>query len=212
LLKIRGLKVGKKLTEGFFSHPQFEDEMTAAAVETFLTHADPAQNFDIDEELTKVGQLMTALRNLSEIELDLALNGTNDLLVMQKEAAITEIELARGEVLSPEVCDTIPLNCNVDTFLEILVGNLRNAIIGLQFSKKRILNAKKNRLIVRINGLRADYLANSNAIFELEGELSNIVNSEIKNRVLSMKIFEGLNHEKATPSFLKLNEKLMWVN
>jgi len=173
-------QAAKKIDMTIFMHPFFDEEMSLIAVETFLQHAGNTPEIDVGNELLKVGALSTALRNLTEIEYTIANLGINNLLNMQKEAAITEVELAKNDLLSPEGCNNINLNCHADTFLEVLLGNLRNAIISLQSSARRVTNARKNRLIKAINALRGDYAQNEAEIFEHEAQLTDLINAELK--------------------------------
>jgi hypothetical protein len=54
--------------------------------------------------------------------------------------------------------------------------------------------------------LKSDYLVNANIIFQLEFELNAAVDSDLRDRTESMKIFENLNSEKPTPLFLNLTK------
>ena len=105
---------------------------------------------------------------------------------------------------TPEQLDWINLNCPDNTFLEVLMGNIRNSVISFQSWTKKVSNLKKSLLISRINVLRDNFIANSNKISALQDELNRLVKLEIQEKILNMKLFEGLHSKKPTPIFLTL--------
>ena len=66
------------------------------------------------------------------------------------------------------------------------------------------LHKKKSQLISRNNKLRGDFLINSIQISTLQDELNALVDTEIREKVKAMKLFEGLTSEKPSPLFLSL--------
>ena len=102
---------------------------------------------------------------------------------------------------TPEQLDQINLNCPDNTFLEVLMGNIRNSVISFQSWTKKVSNLKKSLLISRINVLRDNFIANSNKISALQDELNRLVELEIQEKILNMKLFEGLHSEKPTPIY-----------
>jgi hypothetical protein len=52
-----------------------------------------------------------------------------------------------------------------------------------------------------------DYGANANAIFEIEREITGLLDSELKETLLNLKKFAILNQEKLTPHFVNLVKK-----
>ena len=52
--------------------------------------------------------------------------------------------------------------------------------------------------------LRDDFLVNSDAISALQEELNRLVELEIREKIVNMKLFEGLHSEKPSPIFLAL--------
>ena len=84
------------------------------------------------------------------------------------------------------------------------MGNIRNSVISFQSWTKKVSNLKKSLLISRINVLRDNFIANSNKILALQDELNRLVELEIREKILNMKLFEGLHSKKPTPIFLAL--------
>jgi len=65
-------------------------------------------------------------------------------------------------------------------------------------------NKIKTDIVRRISALKKDFQINAEEIFGLETELTSINDAAIKAKIECMKIFEGLNFERATPLFLSL--------
>ena len=84
------------------------------------------------------------------------------------------------------------------------MGNIRNSIVSFQSWCKKVNNFKKSLLVTRINVLRDDFLVNSDAISALQEELNRLVELEIREKIVNMKLFEGLHSEKPSPIFLAL--------
>jgi hypothetical protein len=68
-------------------------------------------------------------------------------------------------------------------------------------------NAQKKSLRDRIQDLKLDYNVNKDQIFNLECQLSTIIDLELKDELSLIKNFERLNDEKITPYFLQLAKK-----
>ena len=108
---------------------------------------------------------------------------------------------------TPAELNALQLNCRDDTFLEVLTGNIRGAILSFQSWVKKISTLKKALLTKQINTLRASFLVNAAQILDLQSELNAILEKEIKEKISSIKLFEGLNSEKPRPIFLSLAKK-----
>ena len=60
---------------------------------------------------------------------------------------------------------------------------------------------KKSQSVGQINSLRGEFLINAHRISELQSGLNDLVNSEVREKVKAMKLFEGLNSENQAPYF-----------
>ena len=69
---------------------------------------------------------------------------------------------------------------------------------------KETRNPKKTALIVRINSLRDNFIINSGTVSDLQAELNEVIEAEIREKIKAMKLFEGLHSEKPSPIFLSL--------
>ena len=97
---------------------------------------------------------------------------------------------------TPAELNALQLNCRDDTFLEVLTGNIRGAILSFQSWVKKISTLKKALLTKQINTLRASFLVNAAQILDLQSELNAILEKEIKEKISSIKLFEGLKLRK----------------
>jgi hypothetical protein len=68
--------------------------------------------------------------------------------------------------------------------------------------QKKISNCKNNFLRTKteqLNNLKLNYAANSRRIFELESEIGQIAENDLKTELKNYKDFERLSNEKITP-------------
>ena len=193
------------------SHPRFKHVVAGAAAECHLQHADAPEavrlGINLDDGLQEIGMFIQKIREINELEMLIADEGLTDFRELSLAEKNTELEALFENLPNPDQLAIIPLNCNPDVFLEVLMGYIRDSVISLQSWVRKISNVKKNRIIKRINMLRDDFLINSAPIAELESELNGIVEANLQLRVKNMKIFEHLNNEKPTGLFLSLAKK-----
>ena len=184
------------------NHPRFSDVALAAAADTYLNHAS-GNNLQIDVAAGRleVGAFLLLLREINDLEYDIELNGSTPEKILEKDNKTRNLEISRNNMSTPEQLDWINLNCPDNTFLEVLMGNIRNSVISFQSWTKKVSNLKKSLLISRINVLRDNFIANSNKISALQDELNRLVELEIQEKILNMKLFEGLHSEKPTPIY-----------
>ena len=123
---------------------------------------------------------------------------------MTKAGLVRELDQKLVELPDPDQLNLIPLTCANDYFLEALMSSMKCAVISFQSFIRKVSTAKKSQLISNINRLRDDFIINSAAISELQQELNDQVNREVKSKIQAMKLFEGLNDEKPRPIFLSL--------
>ena len=145
---------------------------------------------------------LLTLREINDIEYIICLHGTDpqqELLLAGKKQELREL---KDQLPTPEQLDELTLTCEDDTFLEVLMGSIRSSLISFQSWARKLSTLKKNSLIVTINSLRDNFLINSGIISELQAELNELVEVEIREKIKAMKLFEGLHSEKPSPIFL----------
>ena len=75
---------------------------------------------------------MLLLREINDLEYDIILNGDTDAKTISKENKVAELANKKNSLPSPEQLNIISLDCPDDTFLEVLMGNIRNSLISFQ--------------------------------------------------------------------------------
>jgi hypothetical protein len=104
----------------------------------------------------------------------------------------------------PDLLNDITLTCTPDSFLEVLMGNIRNTLISFQAWIKKIKSAKVTSLSRQLAHLKVNFADNEDAIFRLEDELKVIRERELVSIVKEIKLFDQLHSEKPSPVFLNL--------
>ena len=187
-------------------HPRVNEVIACAVVDIYLHHSNQDANRDMDlaQGKLEVGLCLDLLRQINKIELSIAVEGETPLKLMDKERLIRELSLAEDTLPTPELLSTINLNCEDNIFFEILLGSIRGSLISFQSWLCKVSNSKKASLNSQINSLRDDFLINSARISDLQAELNALTDLEVREKIKSMKLFEGLHSEKPSPMFLSL--------
>ena len=187
-------------------HPRVNEVIACAVVDSHLLHADQDANrgTDLAQGKLEVGICLDLLRQINEIELSISVDGETPLKIMDRERLIRELTLAKDILPTPEQLSTLILNCEDDIFFEILLSSIKGSLISFQSWLWKVSNSKKAALNSQINSLRDDFQINSARISELQAELNAMVDLEVREKIKSMKIFEGLHSEKPSPMFLCL--------
>ena len=122
------------INHSILNHPRLLDVATTAAAETYLQHADPDDNpgIDLPQGQVEIRNFMLILRQINELELDITLNGSAELKTHSRLGLIRELDQARDTLPTPEELSLLHLTCSNDTFLEILMGSIKGAIISFQ--------------------------------------------------------------------------------
>jgi hypothetical protein len=146
-----------------------------AVAETYLHQARRDQdNLDIEEGLLHIGRLIKKISECNEFDLDIALNGQNNTNSALSSMYHQELYSIVEELPDPDNLHLIELSCSADTFLEVLMGNIRNALISFQAWAQKCSQAKASRIINSLNRLKIDNKNNCDLISGLENELSTI--------------------------------------
>jgi hypothetical protein len=189
-----------------FSHPRFESVVACAVTETYLHHADLDADPDLDVEagLAEVGNLILKLREANELEFEIKFEGSSEENLLRLEGLNAEIRMLVDDLPGPDHLSDINLNCTNDIFLEVLTGNIRNALVAFQTWMKKIENCRISLITKKLNTLKTDYVTNQKEIFQLETVLTGIREENLELKVRNMKIFEHLHNERPSPLFLNL--------
>jgi hypothetical protein len=151
-----------------------------------------------------VGTFIRLLKDFNALTERLRKNPSNNLLSLLVAEKETEIALQRELIWSVERYSELNLSCEHDFFFEALASNIKGAVISFQTWIKKMDNAEKASIILRLNSLKSDYINNLAEITGLETRLNGILDVETLLKVRSMKLFSCLNSEKPTPISLSL--------
>jgi hypothetical protein len=100
--------------------------------------------------------------------------------------------------------ESLDLTCDDKSFFETLIMSVKNVTLSAQHNYYKIKTISKDTLKKRIKHLKQNFVLNQDEIFALEGRLSNIVDTELREELSLLKNFERLNDEKITPYFMAL--------
>ena len=143
LFNNKNFKVRQSISNTILTHPRFMDICTAAAADTYLSHASQNNpNIDVQTGKIEVGNFLQLIRDINDIEYDIELNGSTNLKLEEKRAKIRELEVSKLTLPTPDQLDSINPNCQDDSFFEVLTGNIRNAIISFQSWEKKLSTLK----------------------------------------------------------------------
>jgi hypothetical protein len=194
-----------RIDSSIFNHPRFDAIVTCTTVETYLQHADLArQDLDLDAALRDVGAVISTIREINDLEFEIMFTGTTEFLELQLAGKITDLNEKIENFPDSAYLDELILTCDYDIFLEVLMSNIRNALISFQTWIRKVENAKCNSLIKQLNTLKVNYLENYNEIANLELKLTEIADVKLSEKIKQIKIYECLHDEKPSPLFLTL--------
>lgn len=196
------------INPSIFKHARFNAVVATAAVETYLQHADPDQpGLDLPHGLAHLGEIINTIKNANEVEFEIAFSGTTQLLEHTLSGLNTELELLIQDLPDPELLNDIRLTCNADVFLEVLMGNIRNALISFQAWIRKVKGAKVTAITRNLTELKNNYAQNFDMISRLEQELCTIRDAELTCKIEEIKLFDNLHNERPSPLFLNLLKK-----
>jgi exonuclease III len=187
-----------------FKHCLFDAVVTIAVAETYLQHADPDGDLDVDTGLREVGFIIDKIREANDLEFDIYFEGRSQQKDYKLSGLYTEIKMLLEHIPSPDELNEFKLSCTNDLFFEVLLGNIRNALVSFQLWLRKIETCRISAIIKKINLLKTNYLDNQEEIFELEHTLCQLRDEGLAEKISNVKIFENLHNERPSPLFLNL--------
>jgi hypothetical protein len=146
--------------------------VATAVVETYLQHADIHQeDVDVDQGVLHVGRLIEKITQCNNIEFKIYFDNTGTNYATEYDIVTIELYYLVDTLPDPERLNEISVTCDPDTFLEVLMGNIRNALLGFQAWLQKTKSARANCLITSLNILKKDYVLNAEEMFRLERDL-----------------------------------------
>jgi hypothetical protein len=187
-----------------FKHERFEAVVAVAVAETYLQHASTDPDLDLEAGLTEVGNIISKIREANEAEFEIFFEDNSENKKLHLAGLNAEIRMLVEDLPGPQMFNTIRLSCNNDVFLEVLLGNIRNALVSFQTWLKKVRNCKAASMMRQLNILKGNYVENQVEIFNTEKCLSELRDEELKVKISNLKIFENLHNERPSPLFLSL--------
>jgi exonuclease III len=178
--------------------------------ETHINHASVGQDFP--DELKDVflgilGDCSVHSANLKQLLSDDA----NSIYDQAREIEIERLRaLIRTELIDlPPISyfKQLPKTCDADIFLEVLLNEMRNRALSTQSDLFKLRTLRFDNLNKRLKILKMDYGVNANTIFEVEREITSLMDIELRDSLRYFKKFEILENEKLTPHFMNLVKK-----
>jgi hypothetical protein len=91
-----------------------------------------------------VGNLLSTINQYNEVKMQIKTCRVNTLFYLRLAALRAEIEVLRKQPWDPTTYDNLLFNCKDDTFLEVLLSNIKGSVISFQTWKKKAAKPKKN--------------------------------------------------------------------
>jgi hypothetical protein len=185
----------------------------AHTIDCYNNHAMLNDFFTINTRTSvsrKIGVILQEINNIKNLRMHIANNnGLEDAEFIERRINLIEerIENLFLQIPNLEFFENLDLTAQPDIFFETLSIALTNEALSFQSHFYNSKNATKKQLRDQIKEFKQEYDQNKNLIFDLELQLSTIVELELKDELSTIKNFERLNDEKITPYFLKLAKK-----
>jgi len=128
-------------------------------------------------------------------------NERDDLLIRAKRA---EIKLIFEDLPKLDFFENLDHGHPPEVFFQTIVSCIKNNVLSHQARIFKLRSEKRKRLAFMITDLKKDFSRNSADILRVERQLSDLVETELRNELLHFKKFESLNSEKITPHFMNL--------
>ena len=190
-------------------NPDLDAHVKCAVFECYLQHWVPLPG-NVRDQLTKnehiasIGRIYNLLNEINAVEMSMALNGfTNvqDLILNGKRA---EIRLLFDDMPNLDYFENLGHDFEPEIFFQTIVNGIKNNVLSHQASIFKLRFEKKNRLSLLITDLKKNFNQNTVEILNVERQLSELVEGELRDELLHFKKFETLNAEKITPYFMNL--------
>jgi exonuclease III len=198
------------LNDAILTDADLKEIVEITTVECYINHLLPSETLsDIEIENYKItiDYVCSLYKGLVALRLEDAEKGTNPKITDRIGTTRNAIKNNLNLLPSIETLQSYNLSCGRDVFLEILIMSIKNSSLAHQHNFFKIKNAKRKSLENKIKCLKKEFQNNTAEILQTERDLGRIVDDEMREEVLRMKMFEQLNNEKITPYFLSLAKK-----
>jgi hypothetical protein len=176
-------------------------------IEHYLHHAQTGDDFTPETKhdlLLNIGQIAGKHETIRKNLVDIAMGVNNDEVRETVDRARGEIVVLFETLPRIDYFESLALTCDDKSFFETLLMTIKNTALSAQHSFYKIKAISKDTIKKRLSKLKLQYVENQDEIFALEGRLSRIVETELREEVTLIRNFERLSDEKITPYFMAL--------
>jgi hypothetical protein len=150
-LDFRSEKVVTKMyiNRTIINHPRTGDVVAAAVADTYLAHAREEQPLlqrglpqrfvfraeegtPMQSQKVIVGNLLRAINEYNDLCMELEISGNNNVLELQIAGLNNVIRELCEQLCDDAVLSLLELTCENDTFLEVLLSNVKGSVISFQ--------------------------------------------------------------------------------
>jgi exonuclease III len=208
--RVKNRRVNTMIDQKFLKDDIIDDLVFSAVAEAFAVHADPRDLTGQEREviLNRIGNMKRLLRMagppttpIIELTKDGGLEWATN-----RERIMREITLCKDDIELPHL-QSLRLDPDPDIFLETLLGMIKNELISYQAYAGKIAYEHIENLRNDIATCRGDPDPDLDLIFEKERQLNILIDAQAQSELEKFKIFDILNEEKITPSFMKIFKK-----
>jgi hypothetical protein len=178
-----------------------------ATLQIYSKSIDETLNPDICLNLARSINFLTAkFFECMAIKEKIAKNYVNDnsLNEMLLAANITEFNEQLERAPTWELLNSCGMKYNNKQIFVALTERITDKVSGVQLKLTKLKNIKKRQLSEKLNQCYENYLINEETIHNLENQIKAINDYEIRHLMQEKKMFENLNFEKPSKSFLEL--------
>jgi hypothetical protein len=115
--------------------------------------------------------------------MELEVSGYNNVIELRIGGLNTVIKELREQLWDDATFSHLELSCDNDTFLEVLLSNVKGSVISFQTWVKKKDNVRKSMLIKKNQSLKSNYAINAEEISTNENLLNEIINKEVVAKV-----------------------------
>jgi len=199
----------QSVVNAILAEPELDISVKLGVFECYLTHCNTGDQFTLEQKnvlLNKIGTINENKQRVMDLKLEWLADSTGN--VPDPAATIdglqNRITGIFDELPQLEFFESLPLSCASDVFFEVLVMSVKTYALCFQQNYYRIRRESKKSTEDRIKLLKKKFRENDREILLLERKLSNLLETELKEKLANFKTFEGLHSEKITPVFLKM--------
>ena len=156
----------------------------------------------IGNKLLEVSTMLKVIASRDETPID----------SMNISALYAEISLAFSDLLPLDQLSLLPKKCDCSVFFEAFAEETKLSGIKSQKLLAKVQQLKKKQLTQKIETLGKSFEENHLSIAQAEKELSTLCDTELRDKLRELKVFEILNAEKANPHFLELAKKTTTIS